>query len=172
MSSKFDELRQKKNARIKAENMELRRELNSRNNELKKTVADSSAKIGKLNAKIVELEKYKSAINKLDSDMDQCDKKLPEGGSDISDREINVFLKYKKKTLEIFNHAARKSDSIGLVPLGPRTSMIEHLAQLCDKALIAEECTLEANQEEIFCWHYYGRNFVFQLKALCDKVKR
>ena len=54
------------------------------------------------------------------------------------------------------------------------TSMIkisQHLAQLCDKALIAEEHRLEANQEEILCWYHYGRNFVFQLEALCDKNK-
>ncbi|GET03913.1 hypothetical protein GLOIN_2v1838494 [Rhizophagus clarus] len=30
---------------------------------------------------------------------------------------------------------------------------------------------LEANQEEILCWYHYERNFVFQLKALCDKDK-
>ncbi|CAB4377735.1 unnamed protein product [Rhizophagus irregularis] len=47
----------------------------------------------------------------------------------------------------------------------------QHLAQLCDKALIAEEHRLEANQEEILCWFHYGRNFVFQLEALCDKNK-
>ena len=39
----------------------------------------------------------------------------------------------------------------------------QHLAQLCDKTLITE---VEANQVEIFCWHHYGRNFVFQEKAL------
>src|SRR3954454_16208795 len=49
--------------------------------------------------------------------------------------------------------------------------VFQHLAQLCDKALIAEECTLEANQEEIFCWYHYGRNFVFQEKAFCYKNK-
>ncbi|GBC35586.1 uncharacterized protein OCT59_029922 [Rhizophagus irregularis] len=47
----------------------------------------------------------------------------------------------------------------------------QHLAQLCDKALIAEEHRLEANQEEILCWYHYGRNFVFQLEVLCDKNK-
>ncbi|RIA81916.1 hypothetical protein C1645_836199 [Glomus cerebriforme] len=47
----------------------------------------------------------------------------------------------------------------------------QHLAQLCDKALIAEEHRLEANQEEILCWYHYGRNFIFQLEALCDKNK-
>ncbi|PKC54155.1 hypothetical protein RhiirA1_477870 [Rhizophagus irregularis] len=47
----------------------------------------------------------------------------------------------------------------------------QHLAQLCDKVLIAEEHRLEANQEEILCWYHYGRNFVFQLEALCDNNK-
>jgi hypothetical protein len=45
------------------------------------------------------------------------------------------------------------------------------LAQLYDKALIAEEHRLEANQEEILCWCHYGRNFVFQLETLCDKKR-
>ena len=40
-----------------------------------------------------------------------------------------------------------------------------------DKALIAEECTLEVNQEEIFCWYYYERNFIFQIEALYNKNK-
>src|SRR5436190_17051956 len=70
---------------------------------------------------------------------------------------------------------SRKSDNSDvLVSLFHGTSMIEisqHLAQLCDKALIAEEHRLEANQEEILCWYHYGRNFVFQLEALCDKNK-
>jgi len=70
---------------------------------------------------------------------------------------------------------SRKSDTIKSECLHQRTtSMIEvsqHLAQLCDKALIAEECTLEANQEEILCWYHYGKNFLFQVKALCDKNK-
>ncbi|KAF0520284.1 hypothetical protein F8M41_016413 [Gigaspora margarita] len=84
----------------------------------------------------------------------------------------------KEKIPEVSNHAtkiskttqSRKSDISSL----HGTSMIEisqHLAQLCDKALIAEECTLEANQEEIFCWYHYGRNFVLQEKALCYKNK-
>jgi hypothetical protein len=34
----------------------------------KKTIANSSAEIGKLNTRIVELEKYKSAITKLESE--------------------------------------------------------------------------------------------------------
>src|SRR4051794_26945810 len=47
---------------------------------------------------------------------------------------------------------SRKTDAIDLSAITPGASMIEIsqiLAQLCDKALIAEECTLEANQEEI-----------------------
>ncbi|RIA83225.1 hypothetical protein C1645_743218 [Glomus cerebriforme] len=67
MLSEFDELRQE-NARLKAEKMELRRKLKVRTNELEKTIANSSAEIGKLNARIVELEKYKSAITKLESE--------------------------------------------------------------------------------------------------------
>jgi hypothetical protein len=47
----------------------------------------------------------------------------------------------------------------------------QHLAQLCDKALIAEERTLEANQEELLCWHHYGKNFILQENELCDKNK-
>src|ERR1043165_3796296 len=75
---------------------------------------------------------------------------------------------------------SRKTDAIDLPEapkagaITPGASMIEIsqiLAQLCDKALTAEECTLEANQEEILCWYHYGRNFVFQEKALCDKNK-
>ncbi|CAG8831537.1 18060_t:CDS:2, partial [Gigaspora margarita] len=83
----------------------------------------------------------------------------------------------KEKIPEVSNHAtkisktarSRKSDISSL----HGASMIEisqHLAQ-CDKALIAEECTLEANQEEIFCWYHYGRNIVLQEKALCYKNK-
>ncbi|RIA82413.1 hypothetical protein C1645_743799 [Glomus cerebriforme] len=275
MSSEFDELRQE-NARLKAENMELRRELNTRNNELEKAIANSSAEIGKLNAKIVELEKYKLAIDKLESEnaefrirftkleqdhgqtqdseevvpeitvsainvpssvMDQCDKKSE---SEVPDKEMDVFLDevHKKKVSDkirqrnrekklmretpnqeaspisqnpisttcnerkngqgliqeisssmpeekipgVSNHVttisetawSRKSDTINSESTFQGASMIEvsqHLAQLYDKALIAKECTLEANQEEIFCWCQYGRNFVFQMEALCDKIK-
>src|SRR6266480_1978797 len=216
----------------------------------KKTIANSSAEIGKLNARIVELEKYKSAITKLESENAEFrvrftkleqdhneqtqgqEEAIPEVLPEIPDREMDVFLNevHKKKVSDeikqrnrekklmrekankeappisqnptstscnerkkwtgvdsrnIFIHRTRgieshdqnfdrKSDTISSDALALGTSMIEishHLAQLRDKALIAEECTLEANQEEIFCWHHYGRNFVFQEKALCDKDK-
>ncbi|CAI2173497.1 15761_t:CDS:1 [Funneliformis geosporum] len=70
---------------------------------------------------------------------------------------------------------SQKSDNLDtLVFSFHGTSMIEisqHLAQLCNKALIAKEHRLEANQEEILCWYHYRKNFVFQLEALCDKNK-
>ena len=93
-----------------------------------------------------------------------------------------ISLSTDEKIPEVSNHVtkisetarSRKSDTISSDALALGSSMIEisqHLAQLCDKALIAEECTLEANQEEIVCWHHYGRKFVFQEKALYDKDK-
>jgi hypothetical protein len=42
--------------------MELRRELKAKSDELEKTIADYSVKIGKLNAIIVELEKTPNTI--------------------------------------------------------------------------------------------------------------
>ena len=86
----------------------------------------------------------------------------------------NIFIHRTRGIESHDQNFDRKSDTISSDALALGTSMIEishHLAQLRDKALIAEECTLEANQEEIFCWHHYGRNFVFQEKALCDKDK-
>jgi hypothetical protein len=44
------------------EKMESRREIKARTNELEKTIANSSAEIGKLNARIVELEKNKTVF--------------------------------------------------------------------------------------------------------------
>ncbi|PKK58255.1 hypothetical protein RhiirC2_857875 [Rhizophagus irregularis] len=64
----------------------------------------------------------------------------------------------------------RKSDNSDAL-VSSLVEISQHLAQLCDKALIAEEHRLGANQEEILCWYHYGRNFVFQLEALCDKNK-
>src|SRR6266496_222973 len=58
----------KKVAEDEVEKMKLRQELKARTNELKKTILHYSVVIGKLNAKIVELEKYKSAITKLESE--------------------------------------------------------------------------------------------------------
>ena len=67
----------------------------------------------------------------------------------------------KEKIPEVSNHVTKISETVQswksdiLIPSLYGTSMIEisqHLAQLCNEALIAEECTLEANQEEIFCW--------------------
>ena len=46
----------------------MKRELKNRTDKLEKTIANSSAEIGKLNAIIVELEKYKSAISELESE--------------------------------------------------------------------------------------------------------
>ncbi|CAB4405512.1 unnamed protein product [Rhizophagus irregularis] len=48
--------------------MKLRQELKAKTDELEKTISHYSAEIGKLNAKIVELEKYKLAITKLESE--------------------------------------------------------------------------------------------------------
>src|SRR3954464_6027923 len=67
-NTEIPELREKllKFAEVEAEKMELRRELKARTDELEKAIANSSAEIGKLNAIIVDLEKYKSAISKLE----------------------------------------------------------------------------------------------------------
>ncbi|RGB38561.1 hypothetical protein C1646_665275 [Rhizophagus diaphanus] len=85
-------------------------------------------------------------------------------------QEISSFTEKNHETKISETARSRKFDTIE--PSGG--SMVEisqRLAQLCDKALIAEECALEANQEEILCWYHYGRNFIFQEKALSDKNK-
>ena len=58
----------KKVAEDKVEKMKLRQKLKVRTNELEKIISHYSVEIGKLNVKIVELEKYKSAITKLKSE--------------------------------------------------------------------------------------------------------
>ncbi|CAG8594684.1 16017_t:CDS:2 [Acaulospora morrowiae] len=40
----------------------------------------------------------------------------------------------------------------------------QHLAQLCDTAIGAEDRASKANQEEIMCWSLYGRDFEFQVE--------
>src|SRR4051812_29422150 len=67
-NTEIPELREKliKFAEVEAKKMELRRKLKARTDELEKIIANSSAKIGKLNVIIVDLEKYKSAISKLE----------------------------------------------------------------------------------------------------------
>ncbi|CAG8812058.1 10354_t:CDS:1, partial [Racocetra persica] len=37
----------------------------------------------------------------------------------------------------------------------------QYLAQLYDKAFIAEECKLKTNQEEILYWYHYKKNLYF-----------
>src|SRR5256885_6157687 len=67
-NAEIPELREKllKFAEVEAEKVKLRRELEAKNDELYKTIADFSSKIGKLNAEIVELKKDKTAITKLE----------------------------------------------------------------------------------------------------------
>ncbi|CAB4440075.1 unnamed protein product [Rhizophagus irregularis] len=55
-------------AEADAEKVELRRELEGRTDELEKTIADYSVKIGKLNAIIVELERNNAVTTKLESE--------------------------------------------------------------------------------------------------------
>jgi hypothetical protein len=40
------------------------------------------------------------------------------------------------------------------------------LAQLFDKATDAEYIAICANQEEILCWFYYGKEFLIQYKNI------
>ncbi|CAG8703320.1 8135_t:CDS:2 [Dentiscutata erythropus] len=42
----------------------------------------------------------------------------------------------------------------------------QHLAQLCDKAIDAEDRANRANQEEILCWCLYWKNFRDQLDEI------
>ncbi|PKK58191.1 hypothetical protein RhiirC2_796713 [Rhizophagus irregularis] len=42
----------------------------------------------------------------------------------------------------------------------------QHLAQLCDKALNAEDRANQANQEEILCWCLYWKDFRIQLDEI------
>jgi len=60
------------------------------------------------------------------------------------------------------NFRDRKSDTINSSD-ALACSLCQHLAQLCDKALIAEG--------EMSCCYHYGRNFVFQEDAMCNKNK-
>ncbi|GES83080.1 hypothetical protein GLOIN_2v1838494 [Rhizophagus clarus] len=120
------------------------------------------------------LEAHKKIVS---SEIKQCnkEKKNEKNGQGLI-QEISSSVPKDNHVTKISKTAqSRKSDnSDALVSSFHGTSMIEisqHLAQLCDKALIAEEHRLEANQEEILCWYHYERNFVFQLEALCDKNK-
>ncbi|POG57973.1 hypothetical protein GLOIN_2v1488957 [Rhizophagus irregularis DAOM 181602=DAOM 197198] len=47
----------------------------------------------------------------------------------------------------------------------------QHLAQLCDKAIDAEERANRANQEEILCWCLYWKDFRVQLDEIISKDK-
>ncbi|CAG8719092.1 25775_t:CDS:2, partial [Gigaspora margarita] len=47
----------------------------------------------------------------------------------------------------------------------------QHLAQLCDTAIGAEDRASKANQEEIICWSLYGRDFEFQVGEMSSKNK-
>ena len=91
-------------------------------------------------------------------------------------QEISSSVFKKNHVTKIFEttQSQKSNNSDELVSSFHGTSIIEisqYLVQLCDKALIAEEYRLEANQEEILCWYHYRRNFIFQLKALYDKNK-
>ncbi|CAG8485304.1 17015_t:CDS:2, partial [Acaulospora colombiana] len=47
----------------------------------------------------------------------------------------------------------------------------QHLAQLCDTAIGAEDQASKANQEGIMCWSLYGRDFEFQVGEMSNKNK-
>ena len=47
----------------------------------------------------------------------------------------------------------------------------QHLAQLCDKAIDAEDRANRANQEEILCWCLYWKDFRVQLDEIISKDK-
>ncbi|CAG8694273.1 40613_t:CDS:10 [Gigaspora margarita] len=47
----------------------------------------------------------------------------------------------------------------------------QHLAQLCETAIGAEDRASKANQEEIICWSLYGRDFEFQVGEMSSKNK-
>ncbi|PKY53027.1 hypothetical protein RhiirA4_471018 [Rhizophagus irregularis] len=61
-----------------------------------------------------------------------------------------------ERNQKVASDNTRKTDTIDLDAITPGASMFEISQQLtqllCDKALIAEEYTLETNQEEILCW--------------------
>src|SRR3954447_13572785 len=67
-NTEIPELREKllKFAEVEAEKIKLRRELKAKTDELEKTIADYSVKIGKLNAVIVKLEKTNAVTTKLE----------------------------------------------------------------------------------------------------------
>src|ERR1044071_6537287 len=144
------------------------------------TVPTNSAK--RLNGKLLEekdmdsflLEAHKKIVS---SEIKQHnkEKKNEKNGQGLI-QEISSSVPKENHVTKISETArsCKSDNSNALVSSFHRTSMIEisqHLAQLCDKALIAEEHRLEANQEEILYWYHYERNFVFQLEALCDKNK-
>ena len=97
MESEFDTLRQE-NARLmakviglEAEKMELRRELKARTDELEKTIADYSVKIGKLNAVIVELEKTNAVTTKLESENVELKAEIAKLRYDVNEIKQQTF---------------------------------------------------------------------------------
>ncbi|RHZ72556.1 hypothetical protein Glove_242g3 [Diversispora epigaea] len=53
-----------------------------------------------------------------------------------------------------------------LRPAVPENLILQHLAQLCDKAFGAEDGANRANQEEILCCSVYGKDFRVQLNKI------
>ena len=96
-NAKIPELEKKllKFAKIEAEKMELRRELKARSDELEKTIADYSVKIGKLNAVIVELEKTNAVITtkvtKLESENVELKAEIAKLRYDINEIKQQAF---------------------------------------------------------------------------------
>ncbi|CAB4413309.1 unnamed protein product [Rhizophagus irregularis] len=103
------------------------------------------------------------------------EKKNEKNGQELIQEISSSVLKENYVTKISETTRSHKSDnSDALVSSFHGTSMIieifQYLVQLYNKAFIAEEYRLEANQEEIFCWYQYGRNFIFQLEALYSAV--
>src|SRR5947207_4700353 len=92
-NTEIPELREKllKFAEVEAEKMELRRELKARTDELEKTIADYSVKIGKLNAVIVELEKTNAVTTKLESENVELKAEIAKLRYDVNEIKQQTF---------------------------------------------------------------------------------
>src|SRR2546430_8017289 len=92
-NTEIPELREKllKFAEVEAEKMELRQELKARTDELEKTIADYSVKIGKLNAVIVELEKTNAVTTKLESENVELKAEIAKLRYDVNEIKQQTF---------------------------------------------------------------------------------
>ncbi|POG83186.1 hypothetical protein GLOIN_2v1761214 [Rhizophagus irregularis DAOM 181602=DAOM 197198] len=166
--------RDAENAKHKARIEELESESGANGNDHEKPLVDTSLPEDKETDAFLDEMHKKKVSNEIRQRNWECQtdrKKLQTQESLLTHPEEKMLQEIKCPTSDPVIHDQKRVTGVSETACSEKVTysideVSQHLAQLCDKAIDAEDRANQANQEEILCWCLYWKDFRDQLNEI------